>query len=380
MIVFLRKARLCGVTCLFILGLAIISVGCNPSPSDNFILQVQIRDAQTEEPLARAEVVFNVGGKVPPAVYSDVHGKAIVEVDESYADKFIKITVSKEGYESQDQHVQVLLNALPIEYRLDSTDVAVASILEPTPDEELIPTQMPTPIDTAVPLPTHTLTALPNNTPAMVPTKIIPTNTPESVSVNDPIVVNGRVTGNGIEIYTTPSVFTGVRALFQNNDSVVVMAKTTDEKWYYVKRVVDNVEGWVEAVKIQLTEGTPSDIPEDTIISNNEPIPNPVSEGCSISVDVVFEAVDQVRIRWEDLPAGTNNLYLIVSGLIADTSQYLVYPNYIDINDPHADGFVIEGWKFSERSFNTGTTFNYSLQAQDSAGNDICIARGSFDK
>lgn len=157
MTTFLRKARLCGVTCFFILGLAILSVSCNSPPSDNFILQVQIRDDQTGERLARAEVVFDVSGKVHPAIYSDVHGKAIVEVDESYADRIIIITVSKEGYASQSRFVQISPNALPIVYRLN---------------------------------------ALPNHTPSMVTTKTptsIPTDntllyiiekTPESINAN----------------------------------------------------------------------------------------------------------------------------------------------------------------------------------------------------
>ncbi len=388
MTTFLRKTRLYGMNYFFMFLLMVLSVGCNESLPDKFILQVQVQDSQTGVPIEQAQVIVNVGGKVPPAVYSDVHGKAIVEIDKSYADEFVNISVSKEGYKSQNQNIQVSLNAPPINYLLN----AVYTVAEST----LIPPQTPAPVKTTVPLPTYTSTASSGNTPTIVlaetptpfPTEIIPTNTSEPVKDNDPIVVSGRIAGHSVEIYTMPSTFTGVRALFQNNDAVIVMGRTTetDGQWFHIKRKIDDIEGWVEAGNIQLTEGTLSDIPEDDTVPAHEPTLESVNGDCSIGVTIALETVDpvenvdQVRIRWENLPADTNKLRLIVSGLIANKSQYLVYPNDIDINDPDADGFVIEGWKFSERGFNVKTTFNYSLQAQDSAGNEICLVEGSFER
>ncbi len=255
------------------------------------------------------------------------------------------------------------------------TAVAVISSpsLEPqitTPPPSSIATRQPTstPLPTYTPPPTYT--PIPTSTPTSIPT---PTQFAPVVAV---------VKKPNTELYLGASIYTGVRALLQVGDTVLPTGITEDNRWYSVQaeRNDQALEGWVQAENLEFVSGTIGSLPV-VVPTISVTIPSPSACNLDVSIKtspVLNSSFDDVRILLTGTyPTEAHHLLLTVSSV---DGRPLVYPNFIDFNDPDFDdyGYLIGSWLFEDRGFTDNTMFNYSLQVLDVNDNELCAFTGSF--
>ncbi|NJK81811.1 MAG: hypothetical protein HC914_18890, partial [Chloroflexaceae bacterium] len=92
-------------------------VGLESSP---FSYQVRVQDANTGDPIERAEVIVEVGGLAPLNDFTDSVGIVRISIDGERANQPGRVIVRANGYQSFERNIDLTPGTLPDVVQLDA--------------------------------------------------------------------------------------------------------------------------------------------------------------------------------------------------------------------------------------------------------------------
>lgn len=222
--------------------------------------------------------------------------------------------------------------------------------------------------------------------PTLINTEPPPADT--STPTPQPDTIRLRTNTQDVDVYYGPSTENLRAAILKYQQVVQAIGKVRGSSFYEV--LLDNgITGWVESDKVDFVAGSDEDVPQTwprtSTVSNGGTGETPVVSGCSLRVWAKDNQVNDVFIRWDDLPSDTRWLYLKVQGSLNGRNTNLIEPNTIDANDvdTRENGFMLGSWRFdpddpNSKGFPENTQFTFTLEAQDENRNGICSKSGTF--
>lgn len=378
------------------LGLLIYGTSCNqagtstriPIESNKQLIQVLVRDAETQLPLKNVQVRLLISGQTFPMRVSDNYGLVTFDVGSNLLGETVEFEAINPDYVIYRQNV-TLDNASRVDiYMVREGAVLDASIEEvntiisekgdtPTPDlEEVLPDE-PTVTSTS----TVTSTATPTETPTPTTT---PTKTP-SPSAPNSVTLTRREGADTVYILAGPDIVNAKLGTLGVYEVAPVLGRTSESEW--LKIVNDSgIEGWVADCEVTLSSTNLSNVPvvwTDLVTARDcDGSPPPLTpyppNGCvNVSMtrtDWPDREFDDILLSWSNVPGAATRLELWVTGPTNDgVIAYVIYPTFSDVNTP----YEVELFKFEDGDFKPGATYTYVVRPYN-GNNLICTTQGTF--